>query len=97
MKPKLTPEMIEALRREYNTTDVTYAALARRLGVKGETISAAINGRTWVEDRRSHLTPEDVRAIRESDGPCGEVGKRYGVSASTVSSIRRRIVWADVA
>jgi hypothetical protein len=42
------------------------------------------------------LTEQQVREIRMSAGTCREIGKRYGVSHTTIERVRNRENWAHV-
>jgi len=44
----------------------------------------------------SKITEADVRAIRTAPGTLAAIGARYGLSKSTVSSIKRRLSWQHV-
>lgn len=52
--------------------------------------------RIAIKNRRGKkLTPEQARAIRESDEPSKVLAERYGVSCQTIRQIWRGISWKD--
>lgn len=46
--------------------------------------------------RRYKLTADDVQAIRASDESLRIVAQRFGITKSTASAIRRRMIWCDI-
>jgi len=48
------------------------------------------------ENHRSKLTVDIIREIREESGTIRDIGKKYGISHSTVSKIKKRQRWAHV-
>jgi DNA-binding CsgD family transcriptional regulator len=42
---------------------------------------------------QAKLTEKQVLAIRSAEGPQSAIAKRYGISQSLVSNIRRRVYW----
>jgi len=58
-----------------------------------EAVTPAENTR---RGRSTKLTVEDVREIRRSHAPQRVLARRYGISQSQVSRIKRRHSWTDV-
>jgi len=48
------------------------------------------------QNPRAKLTDDDIRSIRSDARPQDRIGVDYGISQSTVSSIKRRETWAFV-
>lgn len=46
--------------------------------------------------KTAKLTSELVRAIRKETAPIREVGRKYGVSHSTITRVQNRILWGHV-
>jgi hypothetical protein len=64
-------------------------------------------GRTWANlpgareakpygGHKRKLTEADVRAIRQTDEPDRVLAERYGVTASNINAIRKRVSWKHV-
>ncbi len=56
---------------------------------KGRSAKGSSNG-------RAKLSEEQVLAIRADDRSAAEIGLDHGVSAATISLIRRRRIWAHI-
>lgn len=48
------------------------------------------------EHKNTHLSDDDVRAIRADQRPQRAIAKSYGISQTPVSLIKRRITWKHV-
>jgi hypothetical protein len=76
--------------------------LAARYGVSQSAARRVVLGRSWADlpgarQARPHkLTEDNVRAIRESDEPNKIVAARYGVTASNINAVRKRVSWKHV-
>lgn len=55
------------------------------------------DGRIGSANAAAVLTEADVRYIRESNLSAGALAERYGVQRTTISAVRRRITWKQVA
>ena len=55
----------------------------------------ALRPRRGEQHGRSILTRNDVNSILSSKGSCREVAVKYGVSPTTISKIRRKMLWAQ--
>jgi hypothetical protein len=75
----------------------------RELWHEGETPSGQwrrdrrVGSRTSARNHGAKLTDDQVRAIRSDPRSCKKVGDEHGVSAETVSRIRRHKIYRDVA
>lgn len=58
--------------------------------------NSAMAARDGLYRGRTVLGADQIRAIRASTGTCATVGREFGVSACTVSRIRRRLIWTQV-
>jgi hypothetical protein len=70
----------------------------RDAAIKGRMIWKG-KGRPGLRRGESHpqarLTAEDVRAIRSDTESCGKTARKYGVTAVTISRIRRKVIWRE--
>jgi hypothetical protein len=89
----LTPEQVAEILAVKPAPRETGAEMAGRFGVSVACVKAAMAGRTFSgkgPSNRAKLTPEQVAEIRRNRMPItssGEVGRRYGVSKTTILKI----------
>jgi hypothetical protein len=106
----LTESDVMEIRKERNNQ--TLDELSDRFRVDRTAISSIQIGKSWAhvhrdlidssrsmcgsENCNSRLTEEQVRNILSSVGSSAEIGKEFGVSKTTILSIRKRRTWKHV-
>jgi hypothetical protein len=73
------------------------AAMKRGLAKRGSLPITSIKRLADVSHAHSHITWDDVHAIRAATGTCREISERVGVSKDAVTRIRRFETWRDYA
>jgi len=102
---KLNERQVKEIIERQQETDIS---LAWEFGVSWCTVWEIRNNKTWkhlprpsvTKDRRKKLTPDQVREIRRKhaeSGSLSSIAREYGINATTVNLIVRRIRWPDVA
>lgn len=72
-------------------------AVARGQQWRGARLAAAFKSRCRGEAHHSNkLTPSDVMAIFARADSLAVLARKYGVSKTTISKIKRRLIWAEV-
>lgn len=97
---KLTWEQASQIRESEEIT----SELAKRFGVKPDTIRCIRRGRTWKVasfvrkkvDSSAKLTEDDVRFIRKSSDSSRDLAKKFGVDYSTVRNVIKYKTWKNI-
>ena len=104
---KVTPDMV----REILSSEERGKDLASKFGLSPQVISNIRHRRMWAHiegdvakastrsgagNHDAKLSAEDIRAIRASQEMGARIADRYGVSRSTISSIRNRLTWTHI-
>ena len=104
---KVTPDMV----REILASEERGVDLADKFGITPQMVSNIRHRRMWAHiegdvakafsrrgagNHNTNLTAEDIRAIRASNEKGVRLAERYGISRSTLSSIRLRRTWKHI-
>lgn len=76
-----------------DSMNIRDAASKGRCGMQRPEVAARISG---LKNYQSHLSANDVRAIRSSNLSHREIGLEFGLSTGPISQIRRKLSYKDV-
>ena len=98
-KARLTENQVMAIRASAEPSSI----LAERYGIRRATVLEIINGRKWkhlpstprLAPTRRKLNEEQAIVIRSSAEPALVLARRYGVSHSLITGIKRGEIWSE--